>query len=261
MSAAAEAPAPGTATAGDFTWHELMTDDPAGAQAFYAQVFGWRFDQGAVGGRSYSVILAGDTAIGGMLGLDQAMLAGGARPVWAGYVAVDGLGAASENLHRRGGQILMDDLAIPGMGRCALAADPEGVPIYLMEYDAPPPASGTFVWNELAARDQDGTQGFYCGLFGWRQEGEMPMGELGDYRFLNRGERMIGAIMPVGNSGKANGWTFYFAVPDIDAAASRVRESGGTLLQGPDEIPGGDFSASARDPSGAIFGMVGPRRA
>ena len=261
MSAAAEALAPRTTTEGDFTWYELMTDDPQGAQAFYTQVFGWRIEPGEVAGRSYGVIHAGDTAIGGMLGLDQAMREGGARPVWAGYVAVGALAAASEDLRRRGGEILMDDLAIPGKGRCALAADPEGVPIYLMEYDTPPPVSGTFVWNELAARDQDGAQAFYCGLLGWRQEDAMPMGELGDYRFLYRGERMIGAIMPVSSIGKQAGWTFYFAVPDIDAAASRVTDGGGTLLQGPDEIPGGDFSATAHDPSGAIFGMVGPRRA
>lgn len=246
---------------GDFTWYELMTDDPAGAGAFYAGVFGWRIDHGDVAGRSYSVIHADGLAIGGILGLDQAMRDGGARPVWAGYVAVGDLEKASADLSRRGGTILMDTMALPGMGRFALAADPEGVPIYLMEYEVPPPASGTFVWNELTARDQDRAQAFHCGLFGWRQEGEMPMGELGDYRFLYSGERMIGAVMPVGGSGAAAGWTFYFAVQDIDAAVRKVSDGGGTLLQEPQEIPGGEYSATARDPAGALFGMVGPLRA
>ncbi len=253
------------ATHGDFTWHELMTDDPASAQAFYARIFGWRFEPGEVAGRSYSVIHAGDIAIGGILGLDAGMRAGGARPVWAGYVAVEALAAAGEDVRRRGGTILMEGLMIPGMGDFALAADPEQLPIYLMEYEtaprAPqwPPAPGTCAWNELAVRDPGAALAFHGGLFGWRQEGELPIGEHGAYRFIYNGARMIGAVMPVGDTGTPVGWTFYFVVPDIDAAATQVRENGGTLLHEPQEIPGGDYSLSASDPAGALFGMVGPR--
>ncbi|GAA3260451.1 hypothetical protein GCM10020258_22910 [Sphingomonas yabuuchiae] len=47
---------------------------------------------------------------------------------------------------------------------------------------------------------------------------------------------------------------------DIDAAAARVVERGGTIEFGPMEIPGGDYSLSARDPQGARFGLVGPRK-
>ncbi|MCL9999485.1 MAG: VOC family protein [Erythrobacter sp.] len=253
---------------GQVTWHELMTDDPAAAQAFYAAVFGWRFDPGAVGGRSYDVIIAGDVPVGGMLGLDPAMQQRGARPVWAAYAAVDDLEEAGRSVRAGGGQVLMAGLAIPGMGALALAADPEGAPFYVMGYENGPPSApspfpplpGHCAWNELAAQDPDRALAFYGELLGWRQEGEMPMGEHGSYRFVHHDDRMIGAVMPTGDTGMAPGWTFYFVVADIDAGAAEVRAGGGTVLHDPVEIPGGDFSVSALDPQGATFGLVGPRR-
>lgn len=253
---------------GTITWHELMTSDPGAAAAFYGRVFGWRFDEGEVGGRRYSVILAGDTAIGGVLGLDPAMGTGGARPLWAAYVAVDALDPALRAVGEGGGAVLMEGLAIPGMGRFALVADPGGAPFYVMDYESAPPGPATpfppppghCAWNELAAVDPDRAIAFYGSLFGWRQEGELPMGEHGAYRFLHHGEAMLGAVMPVGDTGMAPGWTFYFVVPDIDAGAAAVRAGGGTVFHEPMEIPGGDFSVSAADPEGAGFGLVGPRK-
>lgn len=252
---------------GTFTWHELMTTDREAAQAFYGPLLGWRFDPGEVAGRSYDAILADGVPVGGMLGLDAAMQQGGAGPLWVGYVAVDALTRAADAVRAGGGQVLMDGMAIPGMGRFALAADPEGVPLYLMEYDtAPPDAAATFppppgtcAWNELAARNPDAAIAFHTGLAGWRQEGDMPMGELGTYRFLHHDHAMIGAVMPLAGAATEPGWTFYFVVPDIDAAAAGVRASGGELIEEPVEIPGGSFSLVARDPHGARFGLVGPR--
>lgn len=261
------APAAPDLCRGAITWHELMTTDPQSAMAFYGTVFGWRFDAGEVAGRRYSVILAGEVPIGGMLGLDVGMRAGGAAPVWVPYVAVEALGSAGESLRGLGGRMTMEGMAIPGMGPFALAADPEGVPFYMMAYESAPPgraalcppAPGQCAWNELTARAPDRAIAFYTGLFGWRQEGELPMGDLGSYRFLHHDDRMIGAVMPAGDPGKPAGWTFYFTVPDIDAGAEAVRAGGGTVLHDPVEIPGGDFSVTAADPQGAVFGLVGPR--
>lgn len=258
----------GPSLRGSFTWHELMTTDREAAQAFYGPLLCWQFDAGEVAGRSYAVILANGVPVGGMLGLDAAMHQGGAGPVWVGYVAVAALDAAAAQVRAGGGQVLMDGMAIPGLGRFALIGDPDGVPLYLMEYDTAPPGPpatfppppGTCAWNELAARHPDAAIAFHTGLFGWRQEGDMPMGELGSYRFLHHDAAMIGAVMPVAGREAKPGWTFYFVVPDIDAAAAAVRAGGGEVTEEPGEIPGGSFSLVARDPEGARFGLVGPRR-
>ncbi len=157
---------------------------------------------------------------------------------------------------------------MPGVGRMAMVADPQGVSFYVMrgEGDAPSTAFsepgersiGHVVWCELSAPDPDKALAFYREQFGWGQEGGMPMGELGEYRFLQAGDVGFGALMGVVPGG-APGWQFYFHVPDIDAAAERIGSGGGTVVQEAMEIPGGDYALVARDPQGAGFGLVGPR--
>ena len=55
-------------------------------------------------------------------------------------------------------------------------------------------------------------------------------------------------------------WTLYIGVGDIDRAANAIRAGGGRVLQDPIEIPGGEYSLTAMDPQGAVFGLVGPRQ-
>jgi predicted enzyme related to lactoylglutathione lyase len=56
-------------------------------------------------------------------------------------------------------------------------------------------------------------------------------------------------------------WNWYVDVTDIDTASAKVRGKGGTVLQGPDPIPGGSYSANVADPSGSWIGLAGPRQA
>ena len=87
----------------------------------------------------------------------------------------------------------------------------------------------------------------------------MPMGEIGDYQFIEHDGRTIGAIMTRPPAGPPPSWTFYFGVPDIEAAATAINEAGGAIMHGPAEIPGGRYIIVASDPQGAGFGLVGPR--
>jgi predicted enzyme related to lactoylglutathione lyase len=116
-------------------------------------------------------------------------------------------------------------------------------------------------WNELTTSDPDGAADFYRRHFGWTQEGSMPMGELGDYRFLQDSGTAIGAIMGLIPPNTRPQWSFYIGVDDIDRAAEAVRAGGGQVLMGPHEIPGGEYSLNGVDPQGASFGLVGPRQA
>ena len=47
---------------------------------------------------------------------------------------------------------------------------------------------------------------------------------------------------------------------DIDAAAKRVGDSGGKVLRGPNEVPGGNWVVHAADPQGAAFALHGPKK-
>jgi predicted enzyme related to lactoylglutathione lyase len=115
-------------------------------------------------------------------------------------------------------------------------------------------------WNELSTSDPDAAVAFYKKHFGWSQEGEMPMGELGAYRFIQRGDVGLGAVMPLMEGYPAPMWNFYIGVDDIDRAHAAVTANGGTIMAEPMQVPGGEFVVNGVDPQGAAFGLVGPRK-
>lgn len=263
--------------AGDFIWYELITPDPDGARVFYEKVVdGWAFDatgETLPNGSEYRMIKRSDAKEeGGVLRLSEGMAAEGARPCWAGYVAVDDVDRAIAAIKGDGGQDYMEPIDLEGVGRFAMVADPWGAFLYVMT-PAPPPGSADagsdsfdpqkaqhVRWNELASDDQDGAIAFYAKHFGWTQEGGIPMGDMGEYKFINHGGTMIGAIMQRPPEIPASAWCYYIGVADIDAAAEAIRAGGGTVMVEPMEIPGGEFSLNAMDPQGAVFGLVGPRK-
>ncbi len=268
----------GTTTAsgtGGFIWYELLTTDPDGAAAFYGPVTGWRVVSGgpaAPGGAEYRHIVRGDGgSAGGVFRLTDEMCAAGTRPCWLGYIHVADVDRAVAAIVADGGKVLMPKATIQP-GSFALVADPQGVPFYVMT-PAPPPGqpdakSDVFDpekpqhvrWNELSAPDPVPAVDFYRRHFGWDQQGEMDMGALGAYRFLQHGGVAIGAVMPMMPGQPMPLWTFYIGVDDIDRAHAAVVANGGMVIAGPDEIPGGEYSLCAVDPQGAAFGLVGPRK-
>ncbi|MBU1755703.1 MAG: VOC family protein [Alphaproteobacteria bacterium] len=250
---------------GEWIWFELLTGDPDAAQVFYGEVIGWTARPSGTPGIDYRLLSAPDGEVAGLMKQPEGMAD---AAVWLGYVGVDDVDASVAAIGAAGGITQMPATTMPGVGRMAMLTDPQGVPFYVMR-GASDEASHAFrqagetslghtVWCELSAPDPDAALSFYRGVFGWGQEGAMPMGELGDYRFLQAGDIGFGALMGV-MPGGSPGWQFYFHVPDIDAAAERLRSGGGTILQEPSQIPGGDYSLVARDPQGGGFGLVGPR--
>lgn len=251
---------------GHFVWYELMSRDPAAARAFYEEVIGWRIAAQPPGGAEYPMILAGDSAIGGVLPLSDAMCEQGAYPVWMGYVSVDDVDGCTTRLTGLGGQVLMPPFDIAGVGRIAMVADPEGAPFYVMSGTGAGGTSAAFDparpghcgWNELATTNQAGALDFYGTLFGWQSTDSVPMGDLGEYRLLNYNGVQFGAVSPYLGDSKVTTWTYYFGVADIDAATARATAAGGQLLQGPHEVPGDSYIIIAADPEGATFALVGP---
>ena len=262
--------------AGAFIWYELMTTDIDAARAFYRAVVGWDIatdpDPDAEG-IDYRMIVRSDASMaGGAMRLTQEMCDSGARPCWLGYIHTPDVDAAAAAIEAAGGAILMPPSTMERVGRMAFVADPHGAPFYIFD-PLPPPddpdaTSDAFSvdlpqhirWNELNAAELDPALAFYCGQFGWEQAGEMDMGPLGPYRFLQQGETMIGAAMRKVPEQPQAAWIFYIGVADIDLAFAAAVKGGATVLAPPMEIPGGEFSATCLDPQGAVFGLVGPRK-
>jgi uncharacterized protein len=272
------APATGTRSGpnpqGDFIWYELMTPDPKGAKTFYDAVVGWDIDaEAAPGPVEYRMINRSDGGnAGGVLRLTDEMASRGARPVWLGYINVDDVDETVRAIEQAGGAVLMAATDIPEVGRIAMVADPQGAPFYVMKpippADQENKASDVFSvdqpqrvrWNELSTTDADAAVDFYTRRFGWVQEGDMDMGEYGKYRFIQHHGVMIGAMMPKMPDMPVSLWSYYIGVDDIDRAVAAVRDGGGQILNGPMEIPGGEYAVNGMDPQGAAFGLVGPRK-
>ncbi len=254
---------------GSFIWYELMTRDSAAAAKFYGDVVGWTVGESMPGPVEYSMLTAPDGHVGGLLKLTDEMCDGGAYPGWFGYFGADDVDASTARVADAGGRVQMEPHDIPGVGRMSMVSDPQGVPFYIMRGASPESstaygrhATGHVSWNELMAPDDAAAIKFYDDIFDVKTAGSMPMGEMGDYTFITNTEsegEAIGAIMRT-PPGAKSGWSFYFRVPDITSARARVEAGGGTVLQDPMEVPGGEWVLNAIDPEGVHFGLVAPNK-
>jgi uncharacterized protein len=248
-------------------WYELITADPDAAGTFYQKVIGWQ-DGGCPGGTAegtgdYHVYLAPDGQ--GVAGMMKTPEGAPPEPRWFSYIGVDDVDAAAGKIAAAGGSIHMPPTTMDGIGRMAMVADPQGVVFYVMKGSSPEAstafkrmAPGHGEWNELQTSDDQAALAFYGEQFGWTKDGAMPMGEMGEYSFLGHDGGMIGAVMRA-PPGVSPGWNYFFRVGDIDDAKQRIEDAGGTINDGPHEVPGGDFVIYAADPQGAKFGVVGTR--
>lgn len=253
-------------------WYELMTPDPAAVAPFYRATLGWEIpSQGnpMPNGVEYRSIARPDGGqAGGVLTTTPEM---GVWPMWLPYfhsVDVDDTAARAASL---GGTVHMPPSDIPGAGRIAMLADPQGATFYVI--DPAPPAGmegaqadvfsvsepGRVRWNEVTTSDAEGARAFYTALFGWGADQAMPMGDLGEYIFLMAGEIGFGAINPVLGDGAYPHWGVVFGVADIEAAKAAALAQGGTVTHDIHEIPGGDFVFYGADPAGAKVAFVGPK--
>ncbi|MET7343826.1 VOC family protein [Streptomyces sp. NPDC087866] len=114
------------------------------------------------------------------------------------------------------------------------------------------PVAGAPCWVSLTARDLRIAQPFYERVMGW----EFHDSTLGDGFVLARahGRAVAGLGWCQGTDGPPPAWIPYFAVPDADATADRIRERGATLAVGPLPL-GGGRAAIAADREGAAFGF------
>jgi uncharacterized protein len=252
---------------GKFVWYELMTTDTKAAETFYRGVVGWGAQDSGMTDMSYTLLTLGAIPVAGLMALPQPALDGGAPPFWMGYVAVDDVDASAASAKQDGGAIHRAPDDIPGVGRFAVISDPQGATLCLFKAAAapqgPPPAPGTpgtAGWRELYAADIEAAFTFYSKQFGWTKAEHVDMGPMGIYQLFAAGAEPIGGMMTRPPQVPAPCWLYYFNVDAIDAAAARVQAAGGQILNGPHSVPGGSWIVQCRDPQGAMFCLVAPRR-
>ena len=248
-------------TQGNFVWCELDTSDVKGAIEFYKDVIGWGTQ---AFGENYAILTAGETGVGGVMGLPEEHKKIGLGPHWLGYVQADDVDALTKKAQSLGAKTHVPPTDIPTIGRFSLIADPQGAVIALFKplprESAPPtsePTNGHFVWHELIAADHESAFRFYAELLGW-QKTDVFQGPTGPYQMYGKGGRTFGGMMTTPKGYPAGPhWLYYVTVADLDGALDRVKKGGGQVWNGPMDIPGGERVAQCVDPQGAAFALHG----
>lgn len=242
-------------------WYELMTSDTAAAETFYKNVVGWTSAPFGDSPQPYTIFKrSGDKGVAGLMKTPEGMHF---PPFWAMYIAVPNFDDGAAHIKRLGGSELSPVIDVPNVGRMQMMKDPQGAAFYIIQPASSeetfegPPEIGQGSWHELMTTDAPAAMKFYSEVFGWQPSEAMDMGPMGTYQMFNRPHGMIGGMMnkPPEMANVPPNWGIYFLVPDINAAVERIKSNGGKILNGPMEVPGGDWIVNAMDPQGAAFSL------
>ena len=245
---------------GKFVWFELVSRDARKAQAFYGEVLGWRVEPFAMGDAGgYDMIYVGDSMIGG-----YTEPTGEREPAhWISCLSVEDVDAAARAAAAGGGRVLEAPVDLPGVGRRARIADPQGAELYLFKHDAGDPPDGPLAgpggwcWNELHTTDPLAAVEFYGKVAGFSHRA-LDMGADGQYHMLSRGGVDRAGVTHFLAPGEPPHWLPYVDVRDADATIARARRLGAKIPMGPVDIPGIGRFGVLEDPTGARLAVIHP---
>lgn len=242
-------------------WYELMTTDTKAAETFYNAVVGWNSAPFEGSPQPYTMFMrSGGAPVAGLMTRPEGVHA---PPFWAMYVGVPQLEDTAAHVKRLGGSECSPVIEVPNVGRMQMLQDPQGAAFYLFEpasaeqQPEAAPEVGEASWHELMTTDAPAAMTFYGEVFGWQPGDTMDMGSMGKYHMFNRPHGAIGGMMnkPSEMAHVPPNWQIYFRVPDIPAAVERITANGGQILNGPMEVPGGEWIVNGVDPQGAAFSL------
>ena len=249
-----------------FFWYDLMTTDVEAAGKFYCDVVGWRTQNS--GSPDYTLFAVNAQGVAGLMPFPDEVRKASVPSCWTGYVAVGDVDATVARVVAERGTLHRGPVEIPGVIRFAVVADPQGAVFIVakgLTQNAPPElpvgTPGTVGWRELYAADWQAAFAFYEKLFGWTKAESHDMGPMGTYQLFATGSAPVGGMMTkLPQIPAPPHWLYYFNVAGLDAAAERVTKGGGRILNGPMEVPGGQWIVQCLDPQGAAFALVALRR-
>ena len=248
---------------GRFVWHELMTTNTKSGADFFAKVVGWK-TKVSDENPSYSMFTMNGRPMAGLMALPDDAKAMGTPPCWVTYIGTPNVDETVTQAVSLGGKVLKAAADIPTIGRFAVLQDPQGAVFLaftpLQQMGAPTnavPVIGDFSWHELATADWRAGLTFYQQLFGWEETSSMDMGPgMGTYQMFGLNGQTFGGVFtkPSQMPGPPF-WLPYIKVADSKKAAATTTRLGGRVLNGPMEVPGGDWIVQGMDFEGAAFAV------
>lgn len=116
---------------------------------------------------------------------------------------------------------------------------------------------GAIEWCDLTVENAVTVRDFYCSVVGW-ESSAVSMGKYDDFNINlpKTGDTIAGVCHARGsNSNLPAQWLMYVRVNDVSASATKCRELGGEVLDGPRKM-GSEQVCVIRDPEGAVLALV-----
>ena len=242
---------------GKFVWADLVTDDVATARKFYGPLFGWTFrDYG-----KYVIAANDERPLAGLLQRPRPKDRE-AKPRWIGYISVPDVERAEGTVTNAGGRILVPLQNVPGRGRQAVLADPEGAVFGVIKSSSGDPEDfladpGDWIWIQLLSRDARRAADFYQAVGGYEVVENTVTNHLSDYVLTSEGyARATVRAIPEESARVRPTWLPFVRVNNIYDSVARARELGGEVLVVPKPGLLGGKVAVIADPSGAAIGLL-----
>jgi uncharacterized protein len=262
-------------------WVDTDLPDPKAGTEFYGGLFGWEFED------RMPPDTPGSYFVAQLRGLDVAGV--GSRPAeadwppaWNTYIWVASADEAAAKVKTAGGKVVTEPFDIPGAGRMAVLADPQGAAFSVWEAREHKGAQlvnygDTWNFSGITTTDPEAAIAFYGAVFGWEaseeQDGFRFFRVPGYGDFLERSDPSLRRRLAEDNApagfedatawlasmdgqpeGTPPSWGVVFAVDDADAKAARATELGGQVLVEPFDAPPVRMAVIS-DPQGAVFSV------
>ena len=254
-------------TQGTPCWADLATTDPAAAKSFYADLFGWTFEDAPMSETMvYTMAVKDGSYVCAMYDQPDDMKQQGMPPFWGVHIAVDDVDEVASRVEACGGTIFHGPFDVFDSGRMVVVSDPSGGMVFLWKGKDHMGAGvknepSSIGWCELLSTDPKAAVEFFTSLLGVESEtATMPSGE--DYTvYMAGGVPVAGTMaMPkqVQEMNVPSHWSVYFDVEDADATFNKAISMGGQAALAPTDIEDVGRLAFVIDPQGAAFGLIAP---
>jgi predicted enzyme related to lactoylglutathione lyase len=118
---------------GALTWNELSTTDVEQAKRFYADLFGWSFEDVGTAESPYTMIRNGDRMNGGIRPLGDPEQQAGTPPNWMPYLVSADIERSAARAGELKGTVMVGPMEVQPGRRIVVARDPQGAVFGLFE--------------------------------------------------------------------------------------------------------------------------------
>jgi predicted enzyme related to lactoylglutathione lyase len=240
---------------------ELVTPDLAAAEKFYGGLFGWTFNDIKTDTLEYAEASLDGHPVAGLI--HKAIASDEHKqPAWLTFISSDNIETRKELALRNGAKVLFGPKDIPGRGREAVFADPQGAVFAVLDSTSgdPPdvlPEPGEWIWSSLITRDPDTDAAFYQEFFDY-DIFSLPPDKHAQHLLLASDDYARASVNSLPTKGRHSHphWLNYVRVKDTEEMARKVVALGGHVLVKPRIDRHGGKIAVVSDPQGAPFGLI-----